>query len=178
MKAHKKALQYLERPGNRPGGIPENARYASAAVGVFALSTEGLLVNYLVYINKSNQLFVYGEPFIFIAVPVMMAVLYSLRSGRLFFIKLFVSFCQLTYIVYGLNWIISIFQTFYYNDIRNGLAVSNILLLVLISPFVYLMHRALKRSRWLDPKSLPHEWEIPAINDPTSISYRPPKKPR
>ncbi|MEE3501150.1 hypothetical protein [Acidiphilium acidophilum] len=56
--------------------------------------------------------------------------------------------------------------------------MSGMLLLALISPFIYLMHRDLKRSRWLDPKSLPHEWEIPAINDPTSISYRPPKKPR
>jgi hypothetical protein len=40
---------------------------------------------------------------------------------------------------------------------------------------MFLMWRDFRRCRWLDPNSLPHEWEIAAIRDPNSINYRPPK---
>ena len=55
-----------------------------------------------------------------------------------------------------------------------GVAIGTIIL-VLVSPMLLLMWRDFRRSRWLDPDSLPSEWEIAAIRDPKSINYRPPK---
>jgi hypothetical protein len=56
-------------------------------------------------------------------------------------------------------------------------AVAGVML-VMFSPLLVLMWRDFRGSRWLDPRSLPHEWEMAAIRDPNSINYRPPKPPK
>jgi cell division protein FtsW (lipid II flippase) len=57
-------------------------------------------------------------------------------------------------------------------------AVIGLVIFLLTAPFFLLMRRDFRRSRWLDPDSLPSEWEIAAIHDPNSINYQPPKRKR
>ncbi|MDE1896942.1 MAG: hypothetical protein KGH91_07700, partial [Rhodospirillales bacterium] len=71
--------------------------------------------------------------------------------------------------------VLNIAQIIYYKWDRPVMAAIGTIFLVLVSPMLFLMWRDFRRSRWLDPASLPSEWEIAAIRDPKSINYRPPK---
>ncbi|HQT59990.1 MULTISPECIES: hypothetical protein [unclassified Acidiphilium] len=168
-----------ERPGNRPFGIPANARWAGVPIPGFLAIAIAALDAWTVWRNASPATyFHYGKIMFFplIAAGVLMA--WALNSGKLVMIRLWRVFARLVVVAYALLAVIFIAELAVYPVSRAFGAVIGLIILLLTAPFFLLMRRDFRRSRWLDPDSLPSEWEIAAIHDPNSINYQPPKRKR
>ena len=168
-----------ERPGNRPFGIPANARWAGVPIPGFLAIAIAALDAWTVWCNASPATyFHYGKIMFFplIAAGVLMA--WALNSGKLVMIRLWHVFARLVVAAYAVLAVIFIAELAVYPFARAFGAVIGLVIFLLTAPFFLLMRRDFRRSRWLDPDSLPSEWEIAAIHDPNSINYQPPKRKR
>ncbi|HET6608952.1 MAG TPA: hypothetical protein VFG62_19920 [Rhodopila sp.] len=176
MNRHEKRAQ---QPGNRPSGIPGNARFAGAGVmsGIMFIVI-ALCADYSVYTNRSADYFGVFTLLFIPLVIVSVAIAWLLNTGKLAFVKLFGKLAIIVSTAYVGTILLSIFQVLYYKWDRPVMAAIGIIILVVFSPMQFLMWRDFRRCRWLDPRSLPGEWEIAAIRDPNSINYRPPKPQR
>ncbi len=166
-----------QQPGNRPSGIPGNTRFAVAGVvtGIMFIVI-ALCADYSVYTNNPADYFGTFTPLMIPTVLAGVASLWLLNTGKLVFVKLFRKLAVIVSAAYVGVILLGIFQLLYYKWDRPVIAAISIIILVVFSPMQFLMWRDLRRSRWLDPESLPSEWEIAAIRDPNSINYRRPKK--
>jgi len=149
------------KPGNRPPGLPGNSRFAAAGgiVGLIFITIESAAM-ISVYTNNPQDFFNCLEP------------AFLLNSGRLIFVKLFRWLAVIVTYLYAGVALLTIVQLLAYGVERALIDAVGLVVLLLLSPLLGLMWRDFKRCRWLDPKSLPHEWEIAAIHDPSSINYR------
>ncbi|MDE1896943.1 MAG: hypothetical protein KGH91_07705 [Rhodospirillales bacterium] len=173
MNRHKAKSQL---PGNRPYGMPGNARFAGAGVAIgIIFIVINLAANYSVYTNVPGSYFGVIEV-VLIPLGVLCGLLaLLLNTGKLIIIKLYRKLAMLVSVGYVGVILLNIAQIIYYKWDRPVMAVICTIILLLVSPILFLMWRDFRRSRWLDPASLPSEWEIAAIRDPKSINYRPPK---
>jgi hypothetical protein len=161
-------------PGNRQSGIPSNARFAGAGV-VFSIIF--IMINTVALLsgNNDNKYFDIAYDILF---PLLFAALFPaclISTGKLIFVKALRKTAVILTIIYTgmVLWDFILIAIYPFSQV--GLAATGGPFLLLFSPLQYLMWRDFRRSRWLDPTSLPHEWEIAAIRDPNSINYHPPK---
>lgn len=137
-----------------------------------------LVANVEVYQNSPKIYFYVGK---IIFLPVLIGFIglgLIANSGKLVFIKLIRYIAIFLTLLYFFVLIIDFLQIYFLETDRVFPVIIESVILILFSPLLYFMRRDFHRSRWLDPMSLPHEWEISAIRDPNSINYRPPKSPR
>ena len=164
------------QPGNRPPGIPGNARFASAglAVGIIFIVINAVAA-YAVFTNDSDNYFHATDKVFFALIILVPVSMFLLNTGKLIFIKLYRKLALAVSAIYALMIVLDLTQLWLYGTDRASFDIGGVILLLLLSPLQFLMWRDLRHSRWLDPTSLPEEWEIAAIHDPTSINYRAPK---
>jgi hypothetical protein len=160
-----------ERPHARLAGLPGNARFAATG---FVFGVIFIAVDIIAIIAGENaDLYFTLAEYIFLPLIILaFAVLFLLSSGRLLFVRLF----RWSAIALTLAYLAAIaWDALLY--LRQGLPTPVLAggILVLFSPLLMMMWRDLRRSRWLDPSSLPHEWELAALRDPKSINYRGPR---
>lgn len=165
-----------ERPGNRPSGIPGNARFAGGGViiGIIFIVIN-LAADYSVYTNNPGDYFGSLTPVFFPMVFICVLLAFLLNTGKLIFVKLYRQLAVIVTAAYIGSILLNTGMILDYGLDRAFLAMIGAIILVLLSPVLFLMWRDFRRSRWLDPNSMPSEWEIAAIRDPNSINYRPPK---
>jgi hypothetical protein len=161
------------KPGNRPPGLPGNSRFAAAGgiVGLIFITIESAAM-ISVYTNNPQDFFNCLEPAFLPLIGLCLLVTFLLNSGRLIFVKLFRWLAVIVTYLYAGVALLTIVQLLAYGVERALIDAVGLVVLLLLSPLLGLMWRDFKRCRWLDPKSLPHEWEIAAIHDPSSINYR------
>jgi hypothetical protein len=153
--------------------MPGNSRFAGAGVmfGIILVTVNAVA---LAAGSNADEFFSIGEIVIFPLVAVVVLILILLNTGKLCIIRAFRSLAVIVSVCYAVAIIVDTIAAFS-NTGESGAGIIDAGLLILISPLMFLMWRDFRRCRWLDPKSLPHEWEIAAIRDPASINYRPPK---
>jgi hypothetical protein len=169
-----KAKHKNDLPGNRLSGIPSNARFAGAGIMVgLAFTVINLTANLSVYTNEAQAYFTAGAIVFFPTIFVGVLLAWLLNTGKLIFIKLSRKVALFVTTAYAGVILLDFAQALYYGIDRSLIAISAGVVLTLISPILFLMWRDFRRCRWLDPNSLPSEWETAAIRDPNSINYRP-----
>jgi hypothetical protein len=162
-----------ERPGNRLPGMPGNSRFAGAGV-MFGIILVTANVVALVAGSDADEFFRLGEIVMFPLVAVVVLIVIVLNTGKLWVVRAFRIIAIVVSAAYSVAIIVDGVAAFSSSG-EAGAGMIDAILLILISPLMFLMWRDFRRCRWLDPNSLPHEWEIAAIRDPNSINYRPPK---
>jgi hypothetical protein len=171
--------QVIEHPQNRPRGIPQNAVITVAMSAILVLfSVITSLSNYTVSQNEFKNFLDQASYIIFIGpICVVFFARYS-GNGKISTIKLIrkLVFFDTLWMIFNILWALYLIITI--NLDYSFPCVGGIFLYVIMTPFLIRMYRGMRESRWLDPNSLPHEWEINALDDPTSPSYRPRKTKR
>ncbi|MDE2319296.1 MAG: hypothetical protein KGK02_06315 [Rhodospirillales bacterium] len=163
-------------PGNRPYGMPGNARFAGGGVAIgIMFIVINLAGNYSVYTNVPGNYFGVIDIVLFPLGVLCGLLALLLNTGKLIIIKLYRKLAMLVSVGYVGAILLNVAQIVYYKWDRPVMAAIGTIILLLVSPVLFLMWRDFRRSRWLDPQSLPSEWELAAIRDPSSINYRPPK---
>ncbi|WP_427978300.1 hypothetical protein [Acidocella sp.] len=132
--------------------------------------------DYSVYTDNPADYFGVLAPLLIPVVLITTAFAWLLNTGKLVFVKLFRTLAVLVSAAYVGVILLGIFELLYYKWDRPVIAAIGLIMLVMFSPAQFLMWRDLRRCRWLDPDSLPDEWEVAAIRDPNSINYKRPKK--
>ncbi|CAB3727553.1 hypothetical protein LMG24076_05184 [Trinickia soli] len=149
------------QPGNRPRGAPQAAVGALMAffvIGAFTLvELYGCLANFLGFEFSNGFLLVE----IAVATAFLLSVLIGIGGGKLWAVKL-------------VRWSTYAFTTAYpailvgsivlYGKTPSGSALAWVFfgLAIVQIPAFFVMYSAFARIRWLDPKSLPSEWEPPS----------------
>jgi hypothetical protein len=166
-----------DRPADRPSGMPGNARFAGAGIGFGIV----FIVADIAAVAAGNDMNVYfglaGYAFLPLIVVVVLT-LALLNSGKLAIIRALRALAAGITVAYAAAIAVDALRALLYPLDEVLLSAVAGVMLVMFSPLIWLMWRDFRRSRWLDPRSLPHEWEIAAIRDPNSINYRPPKPPK
>lgn len=149
------------QPGNRPPGAPQVATGAFMAFFVVEAFTlielYGCLVNILGFGFSSGYLLVE----IPVAAAFLLGVLVGLSKGKLWAVKLFRWSTHTFAIAYPAIVVCSIYL---FGKTPDGSALAWVFLgLTIVQiPALLVLYRAFARVRWLDPKSLPQEWEPPS----------------
>ncbi len=153
--------------------MPGNSRFAGAGVmfGIILLTVNVIALGAG---SNADEFFSLGEIVLFPLVAVVVLILILLNTGKLWIVRAFRSLAVIVSVCYAVAIVVDAIAALSKMGV-SGAGIIDAGLLILISPLMFFMWRAFHRCRWLDPKSLPHEWEIAAIRDPTSINYRPPK---
>jgi hypothetical protein len=171
--------QVIEHPQNRPRGAPKNALYTVGMSGLLVVfSAIDSLSNYTVAQNEFQNFLDQASYIIFIGPICLVVYLRYAGNGKISTIKLIrkLVFFDTLWMIFNILWALYLIITI---DLDySSPCVGGILLYVIMTPFLIRMYRGMRESRWLDPNSLPHEWEINALDDPTSPSYRPRKTKR
>jgi hypothetical protein len=124
--------------------------------------------------DNADEYFRLGEITIFPLVGFITLIAWLLNTGKLWFVRAFRILAVIVTTAYAGAILVDVFVAVAIaGDGFDGIFEAGTL--VFLSPLMFLMWRDFRRCRWLDPNSLPHEWEIAAIRDPNSINYRPPK---
>ncbi|VWC74152.1 hypothetical protein BLA39750_00753 [Burkholderia lata] len=151
-----------ERPGDRPRGGPRPVIVAGIAFffGVgFSLSELILGMASALGIDHGDVLL---PGWVLISV-IMMPVVVGMGAGKLWAVRLFrwLSFGAMALYLPLLG------LAFYLHAgpqaIDSGQAVVMFVMAVVKLPPLFILYRAIRTVRWLDPASLPHEWEPPYI---------------
>ncbi|WP_231716650.1 hypothetical protein [Burkholderia ubonensis] len=149
-----------ERPGNRPPGAP---RLAVIAGGAFFLGV-GLTFAELVEGTASLKGIHYDDmivPAWAVLTIIMLTVSIGIGSGKLWAVRLF---RRLSFAAMAL-YLPLLALAFYLNagrtPIDQDLAFVMFVFAVVKVPCLIIIYRAIRQLRWLDPDSLPHEWEPP-----------------
>ncbi|WP_240766776.1 hypothetical protein [Paraburkholderia flava] len=156
-------LTTTERPGNRPPGAPKQAAIAGGAffLGVGFTFVEILFATASLTGTSQPSLILPG----WIALSVIiLTVSIGLGKGKLWAVQWF------RRLSYGaMACYLPILALAFYLDagptpIDDGQAFMMFVFAIVKLPSFIIIYRALKQVRWLDPASLPHEWEPPWIN--------------
>jgi len=147
-----------ERPGNRPPGAPRQAAIAGGAFFLAAGFTFAELLYGAASLAGVSQPEVILPGWIVLAI-VMLTVAIGVGQGKLWAVRLF---RRLSYGAMAC-YLPILALAFYLNagaaPIDTGLAWVMFIFAVIKLPCFVIIYRALKQVRWLDPESLPHEWE-------------------
>ena len=153
--------QHTGLPGNRPRGAPLPAARAAGAFAVaFALLLAELYGCLSDLIGFDFGRFMLAE--IVIGVTILLFLLGGLSSGRLWAIRLFRASSHLSALFYVVVIACGAYLYSGKTPIDSGLALIILVLSILQFPLFIVIYRAFARVRWLDPKSVPSEWEAPA----------------
>lgn len=163
-------------PGDRPPGLPGNARFAAGGViaGLIFVTINGAAAISVCTNNTPDFLTLLGPVFVPLIVCCV-AVMWLVNTGKLALIKSFRILALAVTLLYGAGLIADLALVAAYGAERTAPAIMGGAALLLLSPLIILMWRDFRRCRWLDPASLPAEWETAAIHDPGSVNYIPPK---
>lgn len=155
------STEHTGLPGNRPRGAPlPAARAAGAFAVVFALLLAELYGCLSDLVEFHFGRFMLGE--IVIGVIILLLLLGGLSSGKLWVIRLFRASTYLAALLYLVIIACGMYLYSGKTPIDPGLALVILVLSIVQLPLFIAIYRALARVRWLDPKSLPSEWEPPA----------------
>ncbi|WP_256259832.1 hypothetical protein [Burkholderia ubonensis] len=149
-----------ERPGNRPPGAP---RQAVIAGGAFFLGV-GLSFAELVEGAASLQTVAFDDLFMpawVVLAIIMLTVSIGIGSGKLWAVRMFrwLSFGAMA--LYLPLLALACYLNAGRSPIDPDLAFVMFVFAVVKLPCLIIIYRAIRRLRWLDPDSLPHEWEPP-----------------
>jgi hypothetical protein len=125
--------------------------------------------------DNADEYFRLSEIAMFPILLLMFLPAWLVNTGKLAFVRAFRVVAVIVSVAYAVTFIVDAVAAVSNTDEAGAGLIAGILLL-LMSPIMFFMWRDFRRCRWLDPNSLPHEWEIAAIRDPNSINYRPPKQ--
>jgi hypothetical protein len=151
-----------ERPGNRPRGAPKRAVIAGCAFFVGA----GFTLTELLFGAASAFGIDHGD----VLVPgwvclsaIMLTVAIGMGAGKLWAVRLFrwLSFGAMALYLPLLGLAFHLYAG--PTPIDSGQAVVMFVMAVVKLPPLFILYRAIRTVRWLDPASLPHEWEPPYI---------------
>lgn len=148
----------------RPRGVPRAG--LPAGIGFYILGCgvpDIAAMLYVVFIHAQPQFFVSCLPYLIAAQCVIILpfgiVLYR---GNLVVLRVFRFLCFGLEVMEAVIVIASILCIFLSpSGMYRIIGIVALVFSVLMSPLAFFMHRALTRVRWLDPKSLPSEWEPP-----------------
>ena len=168
--------QQTELPGNRPRGAPLPAARAGGAFAVvFAL----LLAEFYGCLSDLVEFdfgrFMLAE--IVIGATILLLLLGGLSSGKLWVIRLFRASSYLAALLYVVVIACGVYLYSGKTPIDSGLALVILVLSMIQLPLFIVIYRAFAHVRWLDPRSLPSEWEAPTRSiDPRFNRDRTPAK--
>jgi hypothetical protein len=150
-----------ERPGNRPPGAPWDA---AIAAGAFFVAAGGTLVEvYACFAELAGFPFVQhmlleiGE-----TAALMLLVGLGCRSGKLWAVLLFRWSTHAAACLFVAISVCAVWSALGNPPRDPALAFVFSLLAVIQIPAFIVIYRKFARVRWLDPQSLPSEWEPPA----------------
>ncbi|WP_460908128.1 hypothetical protein [Paraburkholderia jirisanensis] len=151
-----------ERPGNRPRGAP---RQAAIAAGAFFLGG-GLTFSEIVEATTSLTTIRFDDLFLpaWIALSIIMLTFsIGMGAGKLWAVRLFrwLSFGAMALYVPLL--LLALYLNAGPRPIDPGFAPVMFVFAVIKAPCFVIIYRAIRQLRWLDPRSLPHEWEPSAL---------------
>lgn len=155
-----------EVPGNRPPILPQAALLAGAAWYLLATFIGAEIALLMPYVTGAAPV-AYEFELLVVGVFIVFPVAYGMRNGKLWAVRLF------NYISYAMAvlYVPILISTFYLWFSGAALKVDALAPDLAIVFWIFsgielvgfsVLFRALKRVRWLDPNSLPHEWEPPA----------------
>lgn len=152
--------QQTELPGNRPRGAPPPAaRAAGAFAVVFALLLAELYGCLSDLVDFDFGSFMLVE--IVVGVTLLLLLLGGLSTGKLWVIRLFRASCYLAALLYLIVIACGAYLYSGKTPIDSGLALVILVLSIVQLPLFIVIYRAFALVRWLDPRSLPSEWEAP-----------------
>lgn len=151
-----------ERPGDRPRGTPAQAVLAGGAFFVAAGFTFVELVYGIASLMHVGDEVVMLPTWIVLSI-VMLTVGIGVGRGKLWAVRLFRWLSFVSMALYLPLLVLALYLNAGPIPIDRGLAVVMFVSAVVkLLPFI-IIYRALRKVRWLDPDSLPHEWEPPYI---------------
>jgi hypothetical protein len=149
------------QPGDRPRGAP---REAAIAGGLFC-AVVALLLAELYGVLSDLTGYDFGA-FMLVEVAIGSAMLLVIAggvgSGKLWAVRLFRWSTHVAALLYVLIFACAIYLVAGKAPVDSGLGWVVFIASLVELPLFFVIYRALNRVRWLDPKSLPSEWEAPA----------------
>jgi nitrate reductase gamma subunit len=102
----------------------------------------------------------------------------GMGEGKLWAINFFRAMTRVATGIYLAIVVCGLYLLLYARATSEDSVLAAVILIVAIIqlPLLFVIYRALARVRWLDPKSLPHEWEPPVRQNNTAPSGNPPKR--
>ena len=110
--------------------------------------------------------FDYGTPMLIAIVAgptILLLAIGGMGEGKLWAIKFFRAMTRAAAGIYLAIVVCGVYLYFYSRPTSGDAILAAVILILAIVqlPLFFVIYRALARVRWLDPKSLPHEWEPP-----------------
>ena len=155
----------MAQPGNRPRGAPREAKPAVAAWYLLIIMTFASIAEFLPFLTGSEHsaFLMVGWP---IAGVLAITVFVGMGAGKLWAVRLF-RWSTYGAALFYLPLLIAAIYAFT-NDAalqQDSLAPDTAIMQFIISALepiaFFVLFRAFRRVRWLDPQSLPKEWEPP-----------------
>ncbi len=168
----------INQPGDRQPGLPRAAVLPCAGIiFVLLVVSVSLVGDYSFIFSSEPEAFLHNVRYLYIGVPVtIVPLVYVFKSGKLWAIRLIRTLVRVANAIYGLAIVLAAVSAYLSTeDSWLYFLLVPLPALALAAPLVYLMNTKMARCRWLDPHSLPHEWELPAIHDPNDRAYRGPR---
>lgn len=167
-----------DRPRDRPRGAPASATYhvvsafflGALVPDIAAMLYGAFISNFTFVVNVSVVVFV-----VEIAYLVPMAILTG--QGKLIGVRLLniVGYSSIVgFFIEIVSFLALSVLTFSHSPFPAQAGTALIVAAVFLaggSPLVVLVWNGLRHIRWLDPKSLPHEWELSTRSDPNSPMF-------
>ncbi|WP_321952928.1 hypothetical protein [Paraburkholderia bannensis] len=148
------------RPGDRPRGAPRRAALAGGIFcAVFALLLAELYGVLSDLIGYDFGAFMLVE--IVVGSAMLLLVAGGMGSGKLWAVKLFRWSTHVAALLYVLIFAGGIYLLSGKSPVDSGLGWLVLVASLIELPLFVVIYRALDQVRWLDPKSLPSEWEAP-----------------
>lgn len=155
-----------ERPGNRPRYAPMAAARLMGLWYVLILFSFEPIANFLPYATGAGPLDYVDTGFVTVCAFIL-PVAFGLRAGKLWAVRLFNWSAWAMLISYPIL-LAAAFYLFFgeapsaQDPLAPGLGFVQFIVSALEPIGFFFLFRGLRRVRWLDPASLPHEWEPPA----------------
>jgi len=152
--------QQAALPGDRPRGAPLPAARAAGAFAVlFALLLAELYGCLSDLVDFDFGSFMLVE--IVVGVTILLLLLGGLSTGKLWVIRMFRASSYLAALSYLIVIACGAYLYSGKTPIDSGLALVILVLSIVQLPLFIVIYRAFTLVRWLDPRSLPMEWEAP-----------------
>lgn len=156
--AARRASGAAARPGNRPAGAPPQAIPAGMAFFVAVGTTFMELFDCLGdVVGFASENYRFEE--IAVAAAIMLTVGIGIGKGKRWAVRLFRSLSYAGMAALAAVLAFGAFLTMGAHPLDACLAWVIFAFAVVQIPLYVVIFRALRRVRWLDPESLPHEWE-------------------
>lgn len=155
-----------ERPGNRPPYAPMVAARLIGLWGILLLISFGPIANCLPFATGAGSLDYVDAGFV-ITCAFFFTQGLGLRAGKLWAVRMFNWSSWAMIIYYPFDLAVALYLFFgeapsAQDPLAPGLGVVLFFFCALEPIGFFFLFRGLRRVRWLDPASLPHEWEPPA----------------